>query len=242
MSESPPIANWPATSDESHPGDSGELPRSGPAFVDHPDAVGLGQQGERASRSDDAEQPADGVPLVAADDDRTQHRGPEDGAVDEREAVLRHRRLGEQRPVLRGHDDVGDAEHEMSGRPGSRPPWRASQTSRPVGSPVGSRLAAGRQPGLDPGAAGGARTQRQRAVGRLDAVAHVRQPGADRWFRVEAHAVVLDGEGQPPRLAAKLDPDRGRARVLCGVLHGLQATEVRRGLHGRRNSARRRTT
>ena len=60
----------------------------------------------------DAQQPADRVPVVARDDQRAHHGAAEHRAVDEREPVHGHGVLRQQVAVLRGHDDVGDRQHE----------------------------------------------------------------------------------------------------------------------------------
>ena len=112
-----------------------------------------------------------------------------------------------------------------------------ASAGRHVRSPTGSGAGVDHrgQASADPGAATRGGTRGERAAGRLDAVAQVRQTGAGRGGgRVEAHAVVLDHEAQPATASVEGDPDRGRSRVLGGVLHRLQAAEVRRRLDARR--------
>src|SRR6478736_5760662 len=83
----------------------------------------------------------------------------------------------------------------------------------------------------DPGARPGNGADRERAADGLDPVPHVGQAAAGvGGRRVEPGAVVLDRADEGAAAALEHHPDGARARMLGGVLHGLEAREVGRGL------------
>ena len=118
-------------------------------------------------------------------------------------------------------------------RPASTQAMRARTSARPPSGAGATTRACQRGPGA-------ARRSPMASVPPTDSIRSrmfARPVPAVVVRRVEARAVVLDDAAQRvrprPSSATRIV---GRARVLGGVLHGLQAAEVRRRLDGRRSS------
>ena len=166
-----------------------------------PRRVGLGQQGEAPGGADQAEQPADRVPLVAGDDQRAHH-----GASRAR----RRRRTGSRGPRPRPPRAATGTAPSRRRRPRTRTHGEAGQRPRPARARTSAtRRRQRRAHGRECRARGPTRTVEGAADG-LDPVAHVRQPGA--------RAVVAAGRSRrrrprraapaTPASSAQLDPDR----------------------------------
>ena len=195
-----------ATQPTTCPSDSGP----GPSFFDHPDAVGLADQGDRADEADDAEQPADRVPRQPRHDQRADDGGPHGRGVDQRPALLRERDRGEQtvRPGedhrVRDRRDQADTRQDPgeSGPPGHAEPRRtrrrARRRRREAGPPAGasSRSAV---VGL-----------LQRPAEGLDPVDHRRQVGVRlrRPGDLDDQLVVDDRQRHPGRPGQRPAPPR----------------------------------
>ena len=214
----------------SQPDDAAEAPRARAVLVDHPDAVGLGEQRQRAGRrrSGTSSQPI-GCRSSARDDERAEHGAtPSTAPVDEREAVLRPpppRRAGggtarSRRCRRRASTRVSAGQHPGDAGAHVRPPARRpGEQPAPAAGPI--RVP---PPGVD--------SDGERAAERLDPVAHVGQPGAGRRRRrVEAGAVVLDerrsAARRRPRSATRIG---SRPECLAAFCTRLEAAEVRRRL------------
>ena len=90
-----------------------------PVTLEHPDAVGVGRQRHR-EQARGAQQPAERLPGVAGDDERSHERAADAGERSERPSVLRPRRLAHQRAVRGGEHGVRDGgeNRQPEGRPG----------------------------------------------------------------------------------------------------------------------------
>ena len=225
-------------------GHVGPVGGTGAVPFEHPDAVGLGGQRHR-QQARGAQQPADRLPRVARDDQRAHERAANTGQRGQRPAVVRPRRLAQQRAVSGGEDGVQDAGERgqtkdypgdsgvhlnppgwgrrMSGRAGARSSVLGTTAVTVVPRPNSDSTVT-----VPPTASSRSRMLTSPAPA----------PERQGLPRIETGPVVRDGEPASALVLAKPHGHAPRARVLGGVLDRLHAAEVQRRLDRRREPYR----